>query len=307
MQATAPPRAKAARVGDPGVGLILSYTTKNLESLRQKTSAPTFVEDVELEAGIGRKNCCHFFQAFGEPGRRKQRILTLAQLVIVNVQVEREHVNGNGIRKGGIRVVRFSFFVYPAGVLSGGLLAELKSIQAGFAAHPAGRLFPHQIGEFGRGAGFLDKSVSHVDVELKGDGELVIQQASGDEYALRVPGINVAMTDGLVFQGVIEAFGNQSLVTLAHGQGNKIESLAIQRGSDAVRHRRDHGLQVRKGKVDLTGSGIEDPVGRLADTRIANHLRRRAQLCMGGPSHGSILSQAVVTARKTHFSWANLY
>src|SRR5205085_8249022 len=95
------------------------------------------------------------------------------------------------------------------------LFAEFMSIQAGLASHPAGSLVPRQFGKLSRHSRFGHKRVSYIDEEFKSYGELIIQQARGDEHALRVAGIDVAMADGAFCKTAVVTLGDQGLFPFA--------------------------------------------------------------------------------------------
>src|SRR5258708_40014041 len=73
------------------------------QNARKSLGAPP-VKDVELKTGIGWEQRGNLVQPLGQRRRRKQRIFTLPQLVVIHVQAESEQVNGNrvGERGGGI-------------------------------------------------------------------------------------------------------------------------------------------------------------------------------------------------------------
>ena len=130
----------------------------------------------------------------------------------------------------------------------------------------------------------------HVGVELKGYGKLVIENASGDEYALRIARINITMANRLVAQGTVIALGNQRFISVAHRERNKIICFAVQCSGDAAGHGGDHFFQFTGRQGKLAGSGITDAVGRLVHTGGADDLLRGAQFCIGGLTHGIILT-----------------
>src|SRR5438105_3280774 len=76
---------------------------------------PAPIEDIELEAGIWRKKLSHFLEAFCQCGRGQQWILPLAQILIFNIHVKRQHVDCNGVGKGCRCVFGFGFLIHPAG------------------------------------------------------------------------------------------------------------------------------------------------------------------------------------------------
>ena len=55
------------------------------------------VEDLEVVAGVGREEAGEVAQALGERRCGEERILALAQIVVIKIDCEREHVDGQGI------------------------------------------------------------------------------------------------------------------------------------------------------------------------------------------------------------------
>src|SRR5207245_2586000 len=98
-------------------------------------------------------------------------------------------------------------------------------------------------------------------------------QTCGDEDALRIAKVKVAMAHSVIAEGNIVAVGNQGFLPLANRQRNKIIGLALQRGRGSARHGRNHSLQVGFGDRDLTGNRIADTIWRLRDGRPANDFR----------------------------------
>ncbi len=95
----------------------------------------------------------------------------------------------------------------------------------------------------------LDYGVSHVDVELKCDRELIVHQAGGNEHALRIAQLEIAMADGVVAEGNVVAVGDHGFVALVHRERDKVISLALQSGRSRVRDGGDHSLQIRSATV----------------------------------------------------------
>src|ERR1700733_12087711 len=77
--------------------------------------APAAIENLELVAFVGGEERGDMTQAFRKRGRGEQRILALAQVVILKVQREREHVDGKRVGKGGLLVIFARAFVDAAG------------------------------------------------------------------------------------------------------------------------------------------------------------------------------------------------
>ena len=77
------------------------------------------------------------------------------------------------------------------------------------------------LAEFLRNAGALDQGVSDIDVELKRHGELVVHQAGGDEHALGVAQIQVAMADCVIAESDVVAVGDDGVVPWLTVSGTK--------------------------------------------------------------------------------------
>jgi catechol 2,3-dioxygenase-like lactoylglutathione lyase family enzyme len=61
----------------------------------------TAVVDVEFESGIRGEDFGDFAQAFGHGSGGQQRVVALAQIVVIDVEIEREQVDGNRIGEAG--------------------------------------------------------------------------------------------------------------------------------------------------------------------------------------------------------------
>ena len=120
-------------------------------------------------------------------------------------------------------------------------------------------------------SGALDQRVADVDVELEGDRKFVVHQARGDEDALRVAEVQVAMADRVVAERDVVAVGDHGFFSLTHGQRDEVVGLAFQRGRDLRRHGGDHALEIERVDRDFAGHGVADSVGRLRDGREPNN------------------------------------
>src|SRR5438445_351282 len=129
--------------------------------------------------------------------------------------------------------------------------------------HPRFYLLPDHIGERLGNPRALNHRVADIDIKLKRDRKLVIHQTCGDEDALRIAKVKVAMAHSVIAEGNIVAVGNQGFLPLANRQRNKIIGLALQRGRGSARHGSNHSLQVGFGDRDLTGNRIADTIWRL--------------------------------------------
>ena len=119
--------------------------------------------------------------------------------------------------------------------------------------------------------------MAHVDVELECDRELIVHQPGGDEHALRIAQLDIAMADGVVAEGNVVAVGDHGVVALVHRERHKVISLALQSSGSGVGDGGDHSFQIRGGHGDLAGDGITDSIGRLRDGSLADDLVRRTR------------------------------
>ena len=86
--------------------------------------------------------------------------------------------------------------------------------------------------------------MAHVDVELKSDRELVVHQPGGDEHALRIAQLDIAMADGVVAEGNVVAVGDHGVVALVHRERDEVIGLALQGRGGGVRDGGDHSFQI---------------------------------------------------------------
>src|ERR1035437_4930641 len=158
------------------------------------------VEDLELVALVGGEEGGNVPEALGEGGGGEEGVVALAEIVVVEVHREREHVDGQGVGEGGLEEGTASALVdgdlgghlggfaiegtalqianfRSAHVLSSA--AGLPGVLTGFTADLGLGLLPGEGGKAFRNAGGLDKVVGHVDEELEGQAEAVLDQASG--------------------------------------------------------------------------------------------------------------------------------
>ncbi len=87
------------------------------------------------------------------------------------------------------------------------------------------------------------------------------------------------MANCVVAERHVVAVGDHGLIPLAHGQRDKVVRLAFQRCRDFGRHGGNHALQIERIHSSLTGHGIANPVCRLGDRGLPDHLRRTACNC----------------------------
>ena len=165
-------------------------------------SAFAAVENLELVAGVGREEARHVAQPLGQRGRSQQRILALAQIVVIEVDGQRQHVDGQriGERRLEESVARALVDSLLAGARVLRAAARLPRILAGFAAHLRLGLRPDQRRKaLGNARGF-NKVVRHVDEELEGQPEAIFYQPRGKKDGLRRAEDRIAMADGAIAQ-----------------------------------------------------------------------------------------------------------
>src|ERR1700678_2213417 len=71
------------------------------------------IGDLKIVARVGWKEPGHMAQTLGQRGRRQQRIFALAQISVVEVEGEREHVDGKSIREGRLKEAALCLLVDP--------------------------------------------------------------------------------------------------------------------------------------------------------------------------------------------------
>ncbi len=241
-------------------------------------------------------------QTLGQRGRGQQRIFALPQIGVVEVEREREHVNGQGIRKGGLKKAALCLFVDPAlfhspaceGLVhagesslrharAGAFVAPavqcpapaFVAVLAGFAAHLGQRLRPRQVAETLRHPGSFDKVVPHIDKEFEGQRKPVLHQPGGDEDAIRAVKLHIAVTHGAIAQVDGVAWRHHRLLGFANGERHKIICMPGERGGDCIRHRLHDRLQLLCGDVRIGKDRVTQAVFGLTHGRLLRHERRR--------------------------------
>ena len=111
---------------------------------RGQPLASALVVDRELKPRIRRKQFRYFPQPLRHLRRRQQRIVALPQIVIVDVNKQRQQVNRN--RVGKVAASTRSYASPRPGPRSR-RFARLPRIQRGFAASPGLHLLPRQVSE----------------------------------------------------------------------------------------------------------------------------------------------------------------
>ena len=130
----------------------------------------------------------------------------------------------------------------------------------------------------------------NIDVELERDGKFVVHQTSGNEDALRVAQIQVAMANGVIAEGHIVAVGDDGFVALGHGERHEIIRLAAEGGGDGHGDGGNHALEIIAGNGDLAGAGVADAIWRLGNRTALHDLRGAAGDRGGGLRHDGIVA-----------------
>ncbi len=162
------------------------------------------VADGELVGGVGREEAGDEAETVGEGLRGEEWVLAFAEFGVVEVDGERELIDGDGVGEGGFEEVVAGLLVDGRlavdlfGFAAKGEVAALPGVLAGFAADVGEGLAPDELVEGLGDADDVDEGVADVDEELEGQGEAVAKEASGDEDAFGVVVGDVAMADGLV-------------------------------------------------------------------------------------------------------------
>ncbi len=232
--------------------------------------------DGEFVTVGGRKELGDFAQAFGESAGGEEGIFAFAEVVVVNVVVEAEQVDGEGVGEGGFEEFGLGFFVNAGdavGAFGEGVAAGVVGILRGLAFGVVLGLLPDEVGEFGRDSGVLDKGVADVDEEFKSQGEAIAHEAGGDEDHFRAGGIGVAMADGLVFElgGVVGDDGSV-LVALGESEGDEVVGFAAEGAGDGGGNGLDESAEVGGVHAGVSEAGVEDAVGGLFDGGEAGDL-----------------------------------
>src|SRR5215469_1325785 len=251
-----------------------------------KCSSTALVQNGKFKTRVGGKQFRDFAQAFGQSRGSEQRVVAFAQVVVVDVEIEREEINGDGVGKRCFQV--FGLVALGVGTAGGGEFAGFEGIERCFPADAGFDLAPGQFTEIVRDTGALDQRVSDVDVELEGDGKLVVHQAGGDEDALRIAKIQVAMADRIVAESDVVPIGDQRVIALADCERDEVVSLAFEGGSDAGRNGRDHALEVKRIHRNLAGAGVADAVRSLRNGSVPNHLGGATRYSGGCLRHYSL-------------------
>ena len=228
--------------------------------------------------------------------------------MVVEVDGEREHVDGQGVGEGGFEETAAGALVNGdlcsaiEGVVVGGAqvgsaqvriahgrignvlgaAAGLPCVLAGFTADLGLGLLPGESGKALRDAGGIDEVVGHVDEELEGQSEAVLDEASGEKDGLGGAEVGVAMTDGAVAEIDGVGGGDHGVVGVGNGQGNKVVGALLERGRESDGDGADQMLEVVVGDARLAPHGIVNSVGSLRDGYLCGDLlgRPKIDLCV---------------------------
>jgi hypothetical protein len=213
-------------------------------------------------------------QALGQRRGGQQRIFAFAQVVVVEVERKREHVDGEGVGKGRLFVVFAGALVEGHGCAFGvvhrveGAAARFPGVLAGFTANAGLRLRPGEGGKAFRHAGGVDEVVRHVDEELEGQAEAVFDESRREKHSLNCAERHVAMADGAVAQ-IYGVAGRDDSGRFAGAFGNdqryeKVGAFGDGR-SQRARNGADQALQIGVTDAGFAPGGVVDPVGRFGD------------------------------------------
>src|SRR5258708_34136150 len=92
------------------------------------------IVNVELKSRVGRKKFCDVAEPFGHCSWSQQRIVALAKIVVIDVEIEREQIDRNRIREAGRKILVLEFL--RVRTVGGGELARLPCVERSFAPHP---------------------------------------------------------------------------------------------------------------------------------------------------------------------------
>src|SRR5579864_71460 len=93
------------------------------------------------------------------------------------------------------------------------------------------------------------------------------------------------MAYGVVAKGDIVAIGDDSLFTLADGEGDEVIGFALEGGRHAGRDGGDHTFQVEGIDRNFSGHGITDSVWGLRNRGLPHYLGGSARQCWGCLRH----------------------
>ena len=79
---------------------VAAFADKSVRATRTGLRAAAVV-DVEFESWIRGEDFGDFAQAFGHGSGGQQGVVALAQIVVIDVEIEREQVDGNRIGEAG--------------------------------------------------------------------------------------------------------------------------------------------------------------------------------------------------------------
>ena len=114
--------------------------------------------------------------------------------------------------------------------------------------------------------------MSHIDVELKRHGKLVVHQSRRDKHTLRIAQIDIAMAHRVVAEPDVVAIGDHGVLALVHGERNEVISFAPQSSGSGIRNGSDHSFQIRGRAQSPRRDGIANSIGRLRDRSLADDL-----------------------------------
>src|SRR5579863_6763536 len=104
------------------------------------------IEDLEVVAGVGREESGDVAEALGQGWGGKQRVLAFPEVVVVKVDRQGEHVDGEGVRECRLEVAGAGALVdsFLAGSAVLRTAAGFPGVLAGFSADLGLSLRPDQ-------------------------------------------------------------------------------------------------------------------------------------------------------------------
>src|SRR5208283_2661834 len=252
-------------------------------------SAFAAVVDLEFVAGVGGEERGDVTKALGEGGGVEEWIFTLAEVAIVEVDGEREHVDGERVGEGGFEkgiagaLVDGGFSVSLAGIE--GAAARLPGVLAGFATHLRFGLRPGEAGEAVRDAGDVDKVVGDIDEELEGQAEAVFDEAGGEEDGLGGSERRVTMANGAVAELDVVGGGDEVFAGVGDGEGHEVVGSMAKGLRERGGNGADEALEIGVGDAGLSPGGVADAVGGLLGGHLRSDLAGVPQLNLRTAGH----------------------
>ncbi len=166
-----------------------------------------------------------------------------------------------------------------------GAAAGLPCVLTGFTADLGLGLLPGEGGKAFGNAGGIDKVVGHVDEELEGQSEAVLDQAGGEKDGLGGAEDGVAMADGAVAQIDGVAGSDHGVVGVGDGQGNEVIGAMLESGRERGGDGADQALEVGVGDARFAPHGVVNSVGSLGDGHLRGDFLGRPKIDLCAARH----------------------